>query len=394
MAHGKHTHVKDSYELTPETWLQGRNVLAGLALISWVGLAAGFTMDPARFHQSYLVAFLLAFSVVIGSLFFVIVQHLTGAAWSVTVRRIAENIAASFPVVAVLFVPVALGVAYTYSWSTHPVHGKETYLSNQWFYIRAAILFVAWSLLALKLNSNSKAQDETKDRKYTNSSGVISPPGMLFVFVGGTLASFDWVMSLDPHWYSTIFGIYFLSGSVWGFYAIMILIALTLRKSGILENTINGEHYHDLGKWMFAHTVFWAYIAFSQYMLIWYANLPEETVFFQRRLVGSWKMWSAILILGHFIVPFFILMSRAAKRNLKLLQVMAVWVVFMQWFDLYWLVMPTFNKDGASLHWMDLVAVVATLSTVGLEFWRRMGHSKIVAIGDPEFEKGLEFQNV
>jgi hypothetical protein len=394
MAHGKHTHVKDSYQLTPERYVQGRNILTGLALIGWAGLAAGFSMDPARFHQSYLAGFLLTFSIVIGSLFFVMVQHLTGAAWSVTVRRIAENIAAAMPVCAVLFIPVALGAAYTYSWSTHPVHGKEAYLSNEWFYIRAAIFFAIWSVLALKLNANSTAQDETKDLKYTRSSGKFSPPGMLFLFLTGTLASFDWIMSLDPHWYSTIFGIYFLSGSVYGFYAVIILIALTLRKQGILENTINAEHYHDLGKWMFAHTVFWAYIAFSQYMLIWYANLPEETIFFQRRLVGNWKLWSAMLILGHFFLPFFVLMSRASKRNLKLLRITAAWVFFMHWLDLYWLVMPAFQKDGASLHWMDFAAAVATVSLVGLEFWRRMGKRSIVAIGDPEFEKGLEFQNV
>ena len=149
-----------------------------------------------------------------------------------------------------------------------------------------------------------------------------------------------------------------------------------------------------MGKWMFAHTVFWAYIAFSQYMLIWYANLPEETVFFQRRLVGNWAWWSATLVLGHFFLPFFVLMSRASKRNLKLLQVTAMWVFFMQWFDLYWLVMPTFQKFGATLHWMDFVAVGATLSTIGVEFWRRMGKRSIVPIGDPEFTKGLEFQNV
>ena len=153
MAHGKHTHARDSYQLSPETFTKGRNILTGLALFSWVGLAAGFATDPARFHQSYLVAFLLVASIVIGSLFFVIVQHLTGAAWSVSVRRIAENIAASMPVVGLLFIPVALGVAYTYSWSTHAVHGKEAYLSNQWFYIRAVIFFVGWSLLALKLLS-------------------------------------------------------------------------------------------------------------------------------------------------------------------------------------------------------------------------------------------------
>ncbi len=394
MAHGKQTHVKDSYQLTPERYIQGRNILTGLALISWVGLAAGFTMDPARFHQSYLVGFLLAFTLVLGSLFFVMIQHLTGAAWSITVRRIGENVAAAMPVCAILFIPVALGTAYTYSWSTSPVHGKEAYLSNQWFYIRAVIFFVLWSALALKLNSNSTAQDGTKDLKYSRSSGKFSAPGVVILFLTATLASFDWIMSLDPHWYSTIFGVYVLSGSVYGFYAVLILIALTFRKLSILENTITGEHFHDLGKWMFAHTVFWAYIAFSQYMLIWYANLPEETVFFHRRVIGSWKVWSAVLILGHFFLPFFVLMSRASKRNLRLLQAMAMWVVFMHWFDLYWLVMPTFQKDGASLHWMDFAAVVATVSTVGIEFWRRMGSRSLVPVGDPEFDKGLEFQNV
>jgi hypothetical protein len=208
------------------------------------------------------------------------------------------------------------------------------------------------------------------------------------------LAGFDWLMSLDPHWYSTMFGVYVYSGAALAFIAALTLILLAFRQAGVLLMSVNHEHYHDLGKWLFALTVFWAYIAFSQYMLIWYANLPEETAWFRDRLVGSWRGVSALLVVGHFLVPFFVLISRAAKRRLALLGAAAAWVLFMHYTDLYWIAMPIFSKRGVTPHWIDLATLAAVGGSFALAFWSRLGAHPLAPVNDIRFEKALEFTNV
>ena len=217
---------------------------------------------------------------------------------------------------------------------------------------------------------------------------------MLLSFLTVTAASFDWLMSLDPHWYSTIFGIYVYSGGAWAFFAVLVLVSLILRRAWYLERSIHLEHYHDLGKWMFALTIFWAYIAFSQYMLIWYANLPEETIWFHHRLQGSWQAWSALLLIGHFIIPFVLLLNRASKRNLALMAPVAAWMLLMQFADVYWLVMPSLHPHGVALSWIDVVTLSAAAGTMSLGFWFRMKRTAILPIGDPRLERCLEFENV
>ena len=217
---------------------------------------------------------------------------------------------------------------------------------------------------------------------------------MIMLTVTVAMASFDWLMSLDPHWYSTMFGVYVYSGAALAFIAALILILLAFRGADVLRYSVNHEHYHDLGKWLFALTVFWAYIAFSQYMLIWYANLPEETAWFRDRLVGSWRGVSMLLVVGHFLVPFFVLISRAAKRKLGLLAAAAAWVLFMQYTDLYWIAMPIFSKRGVTPHWIDLAALAAVGGTFALAFWSRLRAHPLAPVNDIRFEKALEFTNV
>ena len=191
-----------------------------------------------------------------------------------------------------------------------------------------------------------------------------------------------------------MFGVYIYSGAALAFIAALILILLGFRRAGVLRASVNYEHYHDLGKWLFALTAFWAYIAFSQYMLIWYANLPEETAWFRDRSVGTWRFVSLLLVVGHFLVPFFVLVSRAAKRNLILLGATAAWVIFMQYADLYWIVMPVFSKKGLTPSWIDLAALAAVAGTFALAFWWRLNRHPIAPVGDIRFEKALEFTNV
>jgi hypothetical protein len=201
-------------------------------------------------------------------------------------------------------------------------------------------------------------------------------------------------MSLDPHWYSTIFGLYCFAGGARSFMAAWFLICRWFRDKGVLANTINLEHYHDLGKWQYALTIFWAYIAFSQYLLIWYANIPEETIWFLHRFEGSWGPLSFAILFGHFIIPFLVLCFRSVKRNLKMMTIVSVWIMVFQFIDFYWQVMPTFHKQGIALHWLDLACLAAPMSAMALAFWSRLKAHALLPVGDPRFEQGLQFQNL
>lgn len=399
MAHHEH-HASDNYFLSPETWTKVRNTLVFVALASWVALGFGFTQNRQQFHFSYLVGFAYFASLSLGALFYVMVQHLTGSAWSVTVRRLMENIMRTTPVALLLVIPVFLGTHQMYEWThasaaqDHLLSKKLGYLNDQWFVIRGLIAIGLWSLLALRLYSISRKQDDNGSLVYTKAAEKWSAPGMFILFITASLAAFDWIMSLDPHWWSTMFGVYFLAGGALSFIAALIAICLALRSAGYLTNSIREEHYHDLGKWLFALTVFWAYVAFSQYMLIWYGNLPEETVWYQRRLVGSWSAWRPFLIFGHFFVPFFTLMPRSSKRNLKLLGFFAGWMIFMHYCDLYWQIMPVLHGQGFTPNWMDPVAWIAVGSAYALVFWSGLKQKPLVPVGDPRLEQCLAFHNV
>jgi hypothetical protein len=398
-----HTEIVEGplYRLPESSWVTGRNIILFIALAAWILAAVGFAVNRVQFHASYLVGFTYCISVLLAGMFFVMVQHLTGSAWSVTVRRLMENLIVTMPVAALLFVPVALGLHSLYEWTHHDVvandpvlTGKAPYLNENFFILRAAVFLGLWILWSWKLHGHSTRQDTSDDPiEHMHSASRWSAPGLLMVVLTGTLASFAWIMSLDPHWYSTIFGLYVFSGGGQAFFAVLILICLGFRKAGVLRRQITVEHYHDLGKWLFALTVFWAYIGFSQYMLIWYANIPEETIYYRHRLEGSWAAWSLLLLLGRFILPFIILLPRASKRNLEILGPMAGWILFCHFVDHYWMISPIFQKHAVDLHWMDLVALIAVSSTLALAFWWQVRRHSLVPVRDPRLEQGLEFHN-
>ena len=216
---------------------------------------------------------------------------------------------------------------------------------------------------------------------------------MVVWMLTGTFAAFDWIMSLDPLWYSTIFGVYVLGGSVLAFLALLTVMSIGLRSAGVLEDAVHEEHYHDLGKWLFALTVFWGYIAFSQYMLIWYANLPEETIWYRHRFEGSWLWVSVALGAARFLVPFNVLLVRSAKRNLKVLGAAAIWILASHYLDLYWLVMPVFHPHGAAPGWRDAAALAAVCGTFGLGAWWKFRRSAVAPVGEVRFVRALEFEN-
>jgi len=392
--------IADNYQLEIGRWTTGRNVLVFAALLGIIGCIVGYVTNPARLYQSYTVAFAYTSLIGLGAFFFVMVQFLTGSAWSVTMRRIMENIMITLPVGLLLFIPIAVGVHVIYPWAnpqaiaTGAMLGtKGTYLTPNFFILRTVVYFLLWSLWAGSIYHQSTKQDTARSVKQMHIISRWSAPGLLLAVAVGTLASYDWLMSLEPKWYSTIFGLIMLSGGALSFFSVVTLVCLAFRRVGILKNSITEEHYHDLGKWLLCMTCFYTYVAFAQYFLIWYANIPEETIWFRHRTVGSWLGISLAMPFLRFIIPFSILLCRPAKRSLKVIGFVAVWSLVVEYIDLYWIVMPTYYKTGPQLHWLDLATMVTTVSICGLVFWSRFRAHKMVPVGDLRFQQSLHFEN-
>jgi hypothetical protein len=389
----------DSYQMEQARWSTGRNVLFFTALVAVAACVAGYLQDPTRFFRSYVVAFAFTSAIGLGSFFFVMVQYLSGSAWSVVMRRIMENIMITLPVGALLFVPLAFGLKDVYSWMNPVVAqglvspSKIEFLSQNAFTLRTFAYFTLWSIWIYSIYHQSTKQDTARSVKQTHIMSRWSAPGLFLAIAVGTLASYDWLMSVQPKWYSTIFGLYFLSGGALAFFSVVTLVCLGFRRAGILKNTINTEHYHDLGKWLFAMTAFYTYIAFAQYLLIWYANLPEETIFYRRRAVGGWLFISLALPALRFFIPFFTLLCRPAKRNLTVIGLMAAYSLVMEYLDIYWVVMPVHYPNGPQISWMDFATLAATVSICAFVFWGRFKRHKMAPVGDLRFEQSLGFEN-
>ena len=379
---------------------------AGIALVVGVlSLAASIAIAAAgggiaRFLQSYLVNFAFLLSLCLGALFFVLIQHLTGATWSVVIRRLGEALAANLPLLALMALPVIFGMKHLYHWSdgqavAHDalLQWKRPYLNPAFFIIRLAVYFVLWSWLAFYYHRRSVAQDASGDPQLTRRMQRLSAPAMVIFALTVTFAAFDLLMSIDPHWFSTIFGVYFFSGCVVASFAFLTLQAQRFQKAGFLARAITREHYHDLGKMIFAFIVFWAYIAFSQYMLIWYANIPEETSWYLARQTGGWTTVSVLLIFGHFFVPFLGLISRYPKRQGFLLVPGCLWVLLMHWLDLYWLVMPEFSAGRVPFHVLDLSVFLGLGGLFAAVLLRRLARHSLIAEQDPRLPESLVFEN-
>ncbi len=390
------------------------------ALAAGLGLALGREDGPTMFSASYLVSFCFFLSISLGALFFVALQHVVRAGWSVAVRRLAEILAANIALMAVLFLPilVPLVAGHTgmskridlYEWSAPPIadslivdedqraeqellRKKAPYLNVPFFAGRAIVYFAVWILAAAFFLSRSTQQDESADPELTRRMQRWSAPVLVLFGLTITFASFDWLMSLEPTWFSTIYGLYFFSGSVVAFFAALILLAAGIQRSGRLTESITTDHYHELGKLLLGFIIFWGYMAFSQYMLIWYANIPEETVWYLDRQTGPWACVSIALLFGHLLIPFFGLLSREVKRRKILLGAWAVWILVFHWIDLYWLVMPTFAPEHLPLGLTDLCCMVGIGSLFLAGVLRTAESRALVAVGDPRLCESAAFEN-
>jgi hypothetical protein len=378
----------------------GAIALLGALALAWPAADAGH-----RFLYAYLPAFTFFLTISLGALFFVVLQHLTRAGWSIAVRRVAELLASNLALLAVLalvvVVPTLLGKGSLYEWADPVraqtdavIHAKAGYLNGPFFALRIAVYFALWVALARWYLGRSTAQDAGGDPTLTTAMETRAAPAMIVFALTATFGAFDLVMSLDPHWYSTIFGVYVFAGSALGFFAVLALVMMALQGRGRLVHVFTAEHYHDVGKLLFAFVFFWGYIAFSQFMLIWYANIPEETRWYRDRFAGGWLVLSLVLLFGHLLVPFVGLLSRVAKRRKPLLAFWSVFLLVMHYVDLYWLIVPTGDFDGVPFGVVDLLCIVGVGGLYAAGFLT-LGRSRaLVPVRDPRLSESLAFENV
>lgn len=387
--------------LPAETSASWARIGYGLGAVGVAAFLAGlFGAERGRFLASYLVGFMFTTTIAIGGLFFVIIQHLTKAGWSVAPRRIMEWMSQGLIASAVLFVPLLLmSHNVWHHWmGEHAAHdpilkAKSGYLNETFFYVRAIVFLVTWALLAMWFYKKSRDQDRTGDRKLSDRLQMLAAPCTMILGLTTTFAGFDWVMSLDPHWYSTMFGVYIFAGCLIGSHALLALMIVRFRKQNIGGNLLTVEHQHDLGKFLFGFVVFWAYIGFCQFMLIFYANIPEETIWYKHRWEHGWSTVSMAIFLLHFVAPFLILLSRTAKRSTTILSIGAGLLLFMHWVDIYWMVMPNFDEHF-HFQWVDIAGLVAPVGLTCAWLAYRVLGDPAYPLKDPYIPEALKAENL
>jgi hypothetical protein len=405
-AHHAEIHPDDDIQMGA---LSGRiqKVAWPVGILLLIGTAVLGSMNGdefQRFFHSYLIAICFWLSISIGALFFIMIQPLTRSRWSPVVRRLGEILTSGFPAILALalagiVVPMFAGASGPYHHWVHPpaddhlVHAKHAWLNVPFFGARIIGYLVIWWGISRYFFKKSVEQDKSGDAAITERLRVAAGPSVIVFAVTVCFASFDLVMSLNPHWFSTIFGVYFFAGCVISIYASLILVSMYLQRSGKLEHTITTEHYHDMGKLMFAFVFFWSYTAFSQFMLIWYANLPEETVWFQPRWYTSWRDISLVLLFGHCIFPFVFLLSRWTKRWRKPLAFFAIWMLAMHYVDLFWLVIPELTPNGVTFHVMDITAWLGVGGVFVAWCARTAAKVNLIPVKDPNLAVSLSFEN-
>jgi hypothetical protein len=360
-------------------------------LLSLALCALGGFLSPLQFFRSYLVAYLFWFGIALGCLAILMIHHVTGGAWGAVIRRLLESATRTLPLMALLFLPILLGMHQLYQWSRPEVvahdpilQQKSLYLNVPFFLGRAVLYFSVWMILVRYLNRWSLEQDRTVDPGPTRRMELLSRGGLVLVGLTMTFASIDWIMSLEPHWFSTIYGVLVMGGQVVTAMAFMIPVAALLANGrGPLAEVMSNEQFHDLGKLLMAFVMLWAYFMLSQFLIIWAGNLPEEIPWYLSRSQGGWQWIAILLILGYFVLPFLILLSRDVKQHPRLLTTVALGVIGARFIDLFWMVMPAFHPGAFSIHWMDFVTLIGVGGIwVAFFIWQLKGRA-LVAIHDP-----------
>jgi len=377
--------------------------VAALAVSAFLG--SGENDNWSRFSHSYLVAFMWTLTIAAGAVWWVTIQNIVNSHWSTVIRRVGELLATSAPVMFVLALPVTLplimGKPIMYRWAdpslmTGDLHNKIGYLSTKFFAIRFVFYFGFWTWLGYFFLRNSLSQD--KQDKATSAKTVVkmrrvAGPAMIVYAIAITFCSIDLIMALEPQWFSTMFGVYYFASCVQAINASLALSLMWLQGKGRLKSSVTVHHFHDLGKMVFAFTIFWAYVGFSQFMLQWYANIPEETAWWKERFANSWGTLSWVLLFAHFVIPFFGLLSRWVKRSRPGLAFWCIWQLVMIYVDMYWLVMPTVSNE-VPFKLIDLTCWigVASLFVAGVAY--RAKNLDLIAVNDPRLPDSLAFENI
>ncbi len=388
--------MNGSYSAPPEVgrWQQ-RALTVGVVFA--LLLAVGAVFDRAQFFHSYLVAYLFWTGIALGSLAILLLQHLTGGAWGLVIRRVLEAATRTIPLMAVLFIPIILGSHQIYPWTHHEEMSKtpaleekaRLYLNLPFFSVRAALYFAIWILTAYLLNKWSREQDGTTDRRVTKRMQMTSGPGLLLFVLTVTFASVDWAMSLNPDWFSTIYGLLFVIAWALSALAFAIAVMSFLTNREPMARIVRPNHFQDLGKLMLAFVMLWAYFAFSQFLIVWYGNLPEEIQWYLPRLNGGWGVIAVGVIFFHFAFPFLLLLSASLKRNPRKLVMLAGLILLMRFIDLFWMIAPEFPPAGFHVSWMDVVALIAMGGLWFAMFAWQLRKRPLIPINDPQYDSVL-----
>lgn len=364
--------------------------MLGAGVLGLAVAGAGALIDPAQFFRSYLIAYLFWSGIALGSLALISLNHVSGGRWGIVVRRICESATRTLPLLLLLFLPLLFGLSSLYEWArpeevAHDalLQHKALYLNVPFFIVRLAIYFAVWIVLSRLLSRWSLEQDASGDPIYVRRFQLLGRGGLVLYALTMTFAAVDWVMSLEPHWYSTIYGILIIGGQVLSAFAFVIPVLMMVATRPPFSAVVTAERFHDLGKLLLAFVMLYAYFAFSQFLIIWAANLPEETPWYLKRLAGGWQWVAIALVLFHFALPFAILLSRNLKRDARRLAVIAFVVLCARLVDIYWLVTPVFSPGRLAVHWMDFAALFG-VGGVWLSFflWQLQGQP-LLPLQDP-----------
>jgi hypothetical protein len=374
-----------------------RALIVGLAALVVGVIGALISTEGREQFRSYLLAYIFWIAIPLGCFAILMLQHMSGGVWGLVTRRVLESSTRTFPLLALLFLPMLLGLKWIFPWASperlaaspalnHAVEEKHLYLNIGFFIARAFFYFLIWILVTRFLNHWSAEQDRTGERTLTKKLQGLSAPGLVLYGLTVTFASVDWAMSLDPQWFSTMYGLLFMGGQGLAAMAFVIAVMVLLAQRSPMNEVIQPSHLHDLGKLMLAFLMIWAYFAFSQFLIIWAGNLPEEIPYFVRRLQSSWKYVGLALIVLHFALPFVLLLSRDLKRNGRTLSAVAIGVIVMRYVDLIWMTGPELHNGRFGLSWMDLM-LVAGIGGVWLwVFATELNRRPLLPIRDPEIQ--------
>jgi hypothetical protein len=374
-----------------------RSLMVGVAGV--VLCVVGVLMDgnPNQFYHSYLWAYMYVLGLSAGSLAWLMLQYVSGGNWGIVIRRTCEAAARTLPLVALMFLPIVIGMRNLYEW-THDnivkadpdlIH-KQAYLNTPFFLLRAAVYLGGWIFLSWMFNRWSLTEDREGHNAIHGKMAKLAPPGLIFWCLSVTFLSIDWVMSITPHWFSTMFGLLFIAGQGLTSMAFLITVMVMLSKRRPMSEVLTARHLHDLGKFLLTLVMVWAYFSFSQFLIIWAGNLPEEIPWYMARLHGGWQYVALLLVFGHFALPFALLLSRDLKRNFKLLCGIAIFVMAIRMVDLYWVVTPSFHATSFNLSLTDFAAPMGLVGLWLAYFLTQLEKRPLMPINNPHLEEALE----